>query len=89
VPKEVSIQLDDYSHKRAQVFSQLAAALADTHPDVREFRKRFLGSENIRLTEEHASEFLYEEHSSERQRITSLLSAFLLATTWVINRDRF
>src|SRR5688572_19735185 len=32
VREEVSVQLDDYSHKRAQVFSQLAAALADTHP---------------------------------------------------------
>ena len=67
VPKEVSVQLDDYSHKRAQVFSQLAAALADTHPSVQDFRERFLGAENVRLTEERASQFLYEENISERQ----------------------
>lgn len=68
VPKEVSVQLDDYSQKRAQVFSELAAALADTHPSVRTFRERFLGAENVRLTQERASQFLYEGHNSERQR---------------------
>ncbi len=69
VREEVSVQLDDYSHKRAQVFSQLAATLADTHPGVREFRGRFLGAENVRLTQERASQFLYEEDVSERQKI--------------------
>jgi hypothetical protein len=40
VPKEVSVQLDDYTHKRAQVFSQLAAALADTHGPANSCTKR-------------------------------------------------
>jgi hypothetical protein len=69
-PNEVSVQLDDYTQKRAHVFSQLAAALADTHPDVQEFRRRVLGGENVRLTEEQASQFLYEENTSEPQWIT-------------------
>jgi hypothetical protein len=69
VPKEVSVQLDDYTQKRAKTFSQLAAALADTHPGVREFRKRVLGGENVRLTEEQASQFLYEANVSERQKM--------------------
>jgi hypothetical protein len=70
VLKEVSVQLDDdYSHKRAQVFSQLAAALANTHPSVRDFRERFLGAENVGLTEERASQFLYEENVSERESV--------------------
>jgi hypothetical protein len=66
VPKEVLVQLDAYSQKRAQVFSEVAAALADRHPGVQEFRTRFLGSEDVRLTEKQASDFLYGEHASER-----------------------
>src|SRR5215216_46541 len=79
-PKEVSVQLDDYTQKRAQVFSQLAAALADTHPGVREFRRRILGGENVRLMEEQASEFLYEKNTSEDQRMA------LDELSWLANR---
>src|SRR3712207_7946912 len=34
------------------------------------FRSRVLGGENIRLTEEQASQYLYEENISEHQRMT-------------------
>ena len=60
-PREVSVELDEYSQKRARTFSEVAAALAEGHPEVKEFRAEFLGSEDTRLTEEQAGEMLYVE----------------------------
>jgi hypothetical protein len=55
-PEEVSVTLDDYSQRRAQAFSEVAAALAQDHPEVRSFREHFLNGRL--LTNEEAGEFL-------------------------------
>ena len=55
-PHEVVVTLDAYSQRRAQTFSEVAAALAQDHPKVRFFRERFLAGRL--LTNEEAGEFL-------------------------------
>lgn len=61
VPEEVSIELDDYTQRRAETASAVAAVFADGHPEVREFRRKYLGGEYARLTEEQARQFLDDD----------------------------
>ena len=41
-PQEIEVELSEYSRKRAQAFSEVAAALAENHPKVKWFRRRYL-----------------------------------------------
>lgn len=65
VPEEAPVDLDDYTRKRAETASEVAAFFADTHPDVREFRRKHLGGEDVRLSEAEALELLEEDATSE------------------------
>ncbi len=65
VPTEVSIDLGDYSRRRAETASEVAAAFANMHPDVRRFRRIHLGGEGARLTEEQAQAFLEDLPTGE------------------------
>jgi len=58
IPEKVSVELDGYTRKRAETASEVAATFADKHPEVRGFRRTYLGGEYVRLTEEQAQEFL-------------------------------
>ena len=60
LPREVAVELDEYHEHRAQVFSAVAATLADRRPDVRRFRAEYLDGVETRLTEEQAARLLYE-----------------------------
>jgi hypothetical protein len=42
-PPEIAVEPSEYSRKRAQAFSEVAAALAGKHPRVKQFRRRHLG----------------------------------------------
>jgi hypothetical protein len=57
-PREVSVDLDDYSQRRAETASEVAALFADGHPEVKGFREAYLGGESVRLSEEQARGFL-------------------------------
>jgi hypothetical protein len=72
VPDEVSVELDSYTRMRAETASEVSAAFADKHPDVRRFRRAYLGGEDARLTEEQAREFL--EHPPTGEILDELLS---------------
>jgi hypothetical protein len=72
IPEEVSVELDGYTRKRAETASEVAATFADKHPEVRRFRRAYLGGEDVRLTEEQAQEFL--DHPPTGEILDELLS---------------
>jgi hypothetical protein len=58
---DVSVDLDDYSRRRAETASDVAALFADGHPEVKGFREAYLGAESARLSEEQARGFRAED----------------------------
>jgi hypothetical protein len=55
-PQEIEVELSEYSRKRAQAFSEVAVALAESHPKVQRFRRRYLHGRL--LTNDEAAAFL-------------------------------
>lgn len=55
--EEIEVELDAYTRAREEVFSEVAAAIAATHPDVRQFRSGELGGQLF--TREEAGEVLF------------------------------
>jgi hypothetical protein len=53
---EIDVQPSEQASKRAQAFSEMAAALAENHPAIKKFRKMYLG--NRLLTDDKARRFL-------------------------------
>jgi hypothetical protein len=90
-PQEVSVDLDDYSQKRAKTFSEVAASLAEGHPEVRRFRREFLGSEDVRLTGGHAGEMLYEQDQSLHifDRLHALAKKLSRAYRWRLDAAKW
>lgn len=59
-PEETAgARLDDYTRLRAEVFSEVAGALANRRTEVREFRYIYLGGTEVRLTDEEAGAWVY------------------------------
>lgn len=63
--KEVEVGLDDYTREREEVFSEAAAAMAATHPDVLQFRSDDLGGQL--LTRGEAGEVLFGDSDASRE----------------------
>jgi hypothetical protein len=55
-PVEIDVKPSEQASKRAQAFSEMAAALAENHPDIRTFRRQYLG--NRLLTDDETRAFL-------------------------------
>ena len=55
-PAEVAVEPSENATKRAQAFSELASALAENHPDIKEFRRKHL--RDRLLTDDKARTFL-------------------------------
>jgi hypothetical protein len=55
-PQEIEVELSEYSRKRAQAFSGVAAALAENHPKVQRFRRKYLRGQL--LTHDEAAAFI-------------------------------
>ena len=55
--EEIAVELDDYTRERQEVFTEVAAEMAATHPEVRRFRSGELGGRL--LTREEAGEALF------------------------------
>ncbi len=73
--KKVAARVAESAEKRACAFSEVAAALAQDHPDVRRFRARFL--DGRLLTNEEAGEFV---DSGQAERELSALAGTLVKT---------
>jgi hypothetical protein len=54
--QEIEVKLSEYSQKRAQVFSDVAMTLAENHPKVKHFRRKYLRGQL--LTNDEAAAFL-------------------------------
>jgi hypothetical protein len=63
-PTEIAVELSEVSLERARAFSEVAAALADNHPEVKRFRWTHLRYPYLRdrlLTDQEARAFLDEQ----------------------------
>jgi len=63
-PAEIAVEPSENSLKRARAFSEVAAALADNHPEVKRFRRMHLHYPLLRdrlLTDQEARAFLDEQ----------------------------
>jgi hypothetical protein len=59
------VRLDEYTRLRAEVFSEVAGALANRWTEVREFRSTYLGDTDARLTGAEAGAWLYRREAPE------------------------
>jgi hypothetical protein len=64
-PKIAGVRLDDYTTLRAEVFSEVAGALANRWAEVREFRSIYLGDTDTRLTDAEARAWIYRREAPE------------------------
>ncbi len=77
--EEISIELEDATHRRGEVFSEVAVTLAEQRPDVLEFRRRLRG---YPLSNEEADAFLEEGRSVRRNNLDRLATTLARFHGW-------